>query len=145
MTYTGGYKGQLAPTAPEVSNDAMDNELASLRTGNLKKPYRSWKRLVMACTGVLVSISLILLTAALIAGLVIWIRWQHRYPDTGDALHWNWNNINLNDIHFPKDFLWFVPISIVIITETNEYLETKYVHIQGNILFCTCSGRQLYQ
>jgi beta-glucosidase len=111
MNYTGGYKGQLAPTVPEVSNDAMDNELASLRTGNLKKPYRSWKRLVMTCTGVLVSISLILLTAALIAGLVIWIRWQHRYPDTGDALHWNWNSINLNDIHFPKDFLWGISSS----------------------------------
>lgn len=133
MTYISGYHAQTASIAPEVSNDS---EMASLRTGTIKKPHRSpWKRRIITCTGVLASISFILLTAALISALVIWIRWQHRYPDTGDALHWNWNNINLNNIHFPKDFLWFVVSFFIVITETNS---TNILRTQGNILFCTC-------
>lgn len=52
-----------------------------------------------------------LLVLGAVAALVSWIVINHKYPYNGDELHWDWRNIDVHDVHFPKDFLWGIATS----------------------------------
>lgn len=49
---------------------------------------------------------LFLIVAAVTAVLIIWFVLERKFPDKGDELHWDWSNIDVNDIDFPSNFLW---------------------------------------
>jgi len=112
------YYGVNGPTrdsrrvlASTTTSNVYEQEPLLVSQQQQKRRRRSKTKICLITFIILVSVLVILALMGGIAALITWLLLNKKYPYEGDELHWDWRDIDVNNVSFPRSFLWGVATS----------------------------------